>query len=53
MSCENGLINSHTLYQYNESSYYNDMSGNVSNGDVIGVHGSMKFHSIYQHNGLI
>ena len=33
-----GLLNSHTLPQYNESSQLNDMNMSVDNGDVNGCY---------------
>ena len=32
------FINIHTLSQFNESSYFNNMDGGVENGDVSGGH---------------
>ena len=33
-----GLINNHTLSQFNEPSYFNEMDWDVENGDVSGGH---------------
>ena len=46
VSCVIVLINSHTLCQYNASSYFNDMDGDVENGDVSGGHFFMNSHNI-------
>ena len=52
MSCGNGFIIRHTIYQCNEASYFKEMDGDVENFDVSGGHGSMNIHTIYQHNGV-
>ena len=52
MSCGNGFISRHTIYQCNEASYFKEMDGDVENFDVSGGHGSMNIHTIYQHNGV-
>ena len=46
VSCGNGFINIHTLYQFNESSLFNDMDGDFENGGVSGRHGAIKRHSL-------
>ena len=52
VSCWNGFINIHTLSQCNESSYFNDVDGDVKNDVVSGGHGSMNRNNISQNNGL-
>ena len=44
--CGNGFINIHTLYQFNESSLFNDTDGDFENGGVSGRHGAIKRHSL-------
>ena len=41
-----GLIKSHTLSQFNESIYYNNIYWGVENGDNIGGHCFMNSHTI-------
>ena len=43
----NGFINNRTLYQWNYSSTFKEMVGDVENSDV-----SMNIHTVYQWNGL-
>ena len=52
VSCGGGFINRHILYQCNDSILFKDMDRDVENGDVSGVHYSMKSHYIYQNNVL-
>ena len=47
MSSGTGLINTHTLSKFNESSYFNDMYCNVENGNVSGGNYFMIFHTLY------
>ena len=42
----NGFINSHTILQYNESGYLNDMNEDIENSDVSGGNCFMKSHNI-------
>ena len=50
-----GLINSHTLYQVNESSNLSEMNLVVENGDVSGVHCYINSDTLYEatnHNSV-
>ena len=51
-SSGNSFINSHAIYQCNNSSNFKDMNGDVKKDDVSSGYGSMKIHTVYQLNGL-
>ena len=53
VSCVNGFIKSQPISQCNESSFFNEIDEDVENCDVSGLHGSIKNHTLYQHNDLI
>ena len=46
-----GFINSHTVYQCDDSSTFKDMDGDVENCDVSSGYSSMNIHTVYQQNG--
>ena len=50
VSCGIGSINSHTLNQFSESSYFNDMDWDVENGDVSGGQCVVNSHTLYEAN---
>ena len=47
-----GFINSHNIYECDDSSTFKYMDGCVEKGDTSSGYGSMNIHNDYQHNGL-
>ena len=52
VSCGNGFINIHTIYQCNDPNKFHDMGGGVLIGDMGDGRCSMNNHTLYQKNGL-
>ena len=50
MSSGNVVINIHNLSQCDDSITFKETNGDVENGDVSSGYGSIKTHTIYQHN---
>ena len=46
VSSRNGFINSHTISQYDDSSKFKKMDGDVEKVDVSSGYGSMNIHTI-------
>ena len=53
VSCGNYFIKIHNIYQFNESSYFNDMDGDIENGNVSGGNCFMNSHTISEANNFI
>ena len=54
-SRRNGLIKSHTIFQFNELSYLNKMNQGGENCDVSGIHCQMNIHTVLEakdHNSV-